>query len=93
MPFYKVQCDDNFKGLPDTDVVFNDNRSDHNPTKKKTNKFLKVGKIAWKALKSVRHTLPELAKDLVNKNKKIKVQIAAQFIKICNLNLDQKNDL
>jgi hypothetical protein len=66
LSFYKEQCADNVKGLPDTNIEFNDNGVDHNPTKKKTNKFLKVGKIAWQALKSARKTFPVLAKDLVN---------------------------
>ena len=69
----------NCQGLPDTNVVFNNNGVDHNPTKKKTNKYLKVGKIAWQALKSLRKPLTGLAKDLVNESKpnyKGKVQIA-----------------
>ena len=79
LSFYKVQCADDIKGLPDTNVEFNDNGVDHNPTKKKTNKFLKVGKMAWQALKSLRKPLTGLAKDLVNESKpnyKGKVQIA-----------------
>ena len=61
----------NCQGLPDTNVVFNEQGVDHNPTKKKTKKFLKVGKMAVKALKSVRESIPELRKDLVNESKKI----------------------
>jgi hypothetical protein len=68
LPFYKVHCDDDVKGLPDTNIEFNDNGVDHNPTKKKTNKFLKVGKMAFQALKSIRNTLPDLFRDLVNES-------------------------
>ena len=70
----------NRKGLPDTNVEFIEKRVDDNPTKKKTNKLLKIGKISVQALKSVRNTIPPLFKDLVNKSKKNyreKVQIAA----------------
>jgi len=71
LSFYKVQCADDIKGLPDTNIEFNDNGVDHNPTKKKTNKFLKVGKMAWQALKSLREPLTGLAKDLVNESKQL----------------------
>ena len=59
----------NCQGLPDTNVVFNDNGVDHNPTNKKTKKFLKIGKMAVKTLKSVRKSIPKLQKDLVNESK------------------------
>ena len=59
----------NCEGLPDTNIVFNGKRVDHNPTKSKTKKFLKVGKMAVKTLKSVRESIPELRKDLVNKSR------------------------
>ena len=59
------------QGLPDTNIVFNENGVDHNPTKKKTNKFLKIGKMSIKALKSVRKAIPQFRKDLVNESKKI----------------------
>jgi hypothetical protein len=62
--------DKNCQGLQDTNIVFNGKRVDHNPTKSKTKKFLKVGKMAVKTLKSVRESIPELRKDLVNKSKK-----------------------
>ena len=61
----------NCQGLPDTNVVFNDKGVDDNPTKKKTKKFLKIGKMAVKALKSVRKSIPQLHKDLVNESKKM----------------------
>ena len=57
----------NCEGLPDTNVIFNEKRVDDNPTKKKTKKFLKIGKMAVRALKFIRNTLPPLFKDLVNK--------------------------
>ena len=68
------------KELPDTNVIFIATRFDDDSTKKKTNKFLKIGKIAVQALDSVRNTIPPLFKDLVNiykKNYREKVQIAA----------------
>ena len=66
LSFQKEQCTDDVKGLPDTNIEFNDNEVDHNPTKKKTNKYLKVGKMAWQALKFARKNFPALAEDLVN---------------------------
>ena len=59
----------NCEGLPDTNIVFNGKRVDHNPTKSKTKKFLKVGKMAVKTLKTVRESIPKLRKDLVNKSR------------------------
>ena len=64
------QCE----GLPDTTIIFDENEIevDHNPTKKKTKKLKKFGKMSLKALKFVGEYMPEDFKNMVNQSKQFK---------------------
>ena len=64
------------EGLPDTNIIFDENEVDHNPSKKKTKMWKKVGKNSMKALKFGLEHMPDELKNTVNQSKQFKKQIA-----------------
>ena len=54
------------EGLPDTNIIFDENEVDHNPTKKKNSMWKKVGKNSMKALKFGLEHMPDEFKNTVN---------------------------
>ena len=64
------------EGLPDTNVIFDENEVDHYPSKKKTKMWKKVGKNSMKALKFGLEHMPDELKNTVNQSKQFKKQIA-----------------
>ena len=63
-------------GLPDKNVIFDENEVDHNPTKKKTKLWKKVGKNSIKALKFASEHMPDEFKNQVNQSKKSKNKLS-----------------